>query len=99
MILISLVKCFGDNEFKELLRAGFLFSEKYYIQMIFFVTELAYFICKFCNFFFSSNGIIFTDSFQKVFHFSNENTFFFLMCFWWILVSTCFPVLMFLFKE
>lgn len=77
MILISLVKCFGDNEFKELLRAGFLFSEKYYIQMIFFVTELAYFICKFCNFFFSSNGIIFTDSFQKVFHFSNENTFFF----------------------
>lgn len=36
MTLISLARCCKDNEWKELLRAEFLFSDKYRFQVIFF---------------------------------------------------------------
>lgn len=44
MIVVTLARYFDNNEHKELLRAGFLFSEKYYIQIIFICHQINIFV-------------------------------------------------------
>lgn len=39
-----MARCFDNNECKELLRARGLFSEQYYIQIIFFIAELTFYL-------------------------------------------------------
>lgn len=67
MTLISLARCCKDNEWKELLRAEFLFSDKYRFQVIFFffflVMKLSYFTYKF--FLSPLKDSFFSDSFKR----------------------------------